>query len=780
MAGCFLRRALLSPALLLAYSAFAPLAGAEPEIRNISLHGLQVGGITKLVVDGDGLGANPQLLLPFAAKVSTKPGGTDKQATFEAALGADVVPGYYQLRVVNGNSLSLPVIIAVDRLPQLALTPRIERLPVALHGTITGSAVVETTFVGKAGQKVTIEVESQRLGSKLRPVIHLHGPKRLQLDWAWSTPSLQGDARLDTTLPEDGDYRITLHDGEYQASAAFFRLRVGAWSYVDQVFPPVVAKDTLSVELLGSASVRADVPTARKGLWLPLAWPGQGDWSGPRPYVQISSRTEVVETPGSTKPRDLPAGPVSVCGRLTVPFAEDRYRVPVAPGSKVRFEVFAERIGSPIDTALVLRNESGAALDRNEDGVGTLDPAIEFTVPAKVTAVVVGVVDSQGRGGSRGIYRLLIDPVDAGRNEFELVTPERRLAIPTEGRSVFPVWADRRGFNGPIELKAEGLPKGLKMDGLTIPSGADGTLVSLMAGAGGVSPAITTWHGRASDGRERPVLQKNHPMERLQPWLAAELGVGSSSTKGGPEFHVEWKDLKQAEALVAGRSKTLKVRVTRADPVGAVRLTLLTSQPPIMLNNAVDPNRNLRLQRPVELPAQAVPKKMLSPPPDQEGEIAVLVPIDLPADQYDLAVQAELLAPNKQTVIAASVTPVQRLPLRQPVTVKLDGPNRIEVKLDAKKPTVVEIAGKIERGEGPSDVQITLAGLPAGARAEPLVVKSAETSFRLKVTLPPTLKPGLVEGLKLSGAVTPAAKLVQNQRPRLETIDLALNIVTAK
>ena len=107
------------------------------------------------------------------------------------------------------------------------------------------------------------------------------------------------------------------------------------------------------------------------------------------------------DKPPAGKTQELPAGPVGVCGRLLTPFGEDRYRVPVTPGSKVRLEVFAERLGSPLDAALVVRNEAGAALAQVEDRPGSLDPVLEYAVPDKVTAIVVGVVDAQGAADRR-------------------------------------------------------------------------------------------------------------------------------------------------------------------------------------------------------------------------------------------------------------------------------------------------------------------------------------------------------------------------------------------
>src|SRR5207249_9324837 len=133
------------------------------------------------------------------------------------------------------------------------------------------------------------EVEAQQLGSKLRPVVHLSGPKREQLAWAWPTPGLGGDARLEATLPEEGTYTVAVHDLEYAAPAlGFFRLRVGRWAFVDQVFPPAVARGRPEVvELLGpSPSPRLDL--ARRVGALPVPVPREGIFSGPRPFVFVS------------------------------------------------------------------------------------------------------------------------------------------------------------------------------------------------------------------------------------------------------------------------------------------------------------------------------------------------------------------------------------------------------------------------------------------------------------------------------------------------------------
>ena len=306
----------------------AQLCAGEPLIRSLDVRGLQIGGTTTLVVGGEELGTAPRLLLPFPAKQQLKPGATRTQATFDVTLAADVEPGYHQMRLVTEHSVSTPVVIAVDRLPQRPVTAAVENLPVALHGVVNGSAATEVVFTGKAGQKIRVEIEATRLGSKLRPVVHLYNAKRLQLAWSWPTPALHGDTRLEATLAEDGKYTLSVHDLEYAAPGpSFFRLRVGLWSFVDQVFPPVVQKGrTQTIEFLGtSPAVSVNVNAQSTGP-MQVAMPKGSDFSGPGPFVLVSPHAEVVKQVVPGKMQELPVGLVGVSGRLLKPYDEDRYR----------------------------------------------------------------------------------------------------------------------------------------------------------------------------------------------------------------------------------------------------------------------------------------------------------------------------------------------------------------------------------------------------------------------------------------------------------------------
>jgi hypothetical protein len=733
----------------------------EPTVRDVTVRGLRINGTTTLTITGDNLDRGPKLLLPFAAKQTLKPGSTDKQAVFEVTLPPDAPPGLHQLRVVTRGGVSTPVVIGVDALEQKPFAPKVAALPVALHGALNGSTVLETTFSGKAGQALVVDVEAQRLGGKLRPVVHLSSAKKLQLEWAWGTPALHGDARLTATLPADGEYTVALHDAEYATPGpGTFRMKIGTFDFAEQVFPPVATRETKSVEVLGPTVAKVELPAVRTAV-TPLDWPKGGLWTGPRPFVELSKRPEFIKPDGPEKIMELPLGSVGVSGKLGAG-EEDKFRVPVQPGSRVRFEVFAERIGSPLDAALVLRNDAGAVLAQAEDSPGTLDPVLEYTVPDKVTSVIVGVIDSQGRGGPRGIYRLTIDPVrNDGRGEFHLNTPLQRLSLSTGGRSVVPVFVERRGFNGKIALAADKLPAGLKLDGLTIPADADGTLITVTT-TSTVPAGVLNLKGRGGLN-EHPVTFKGHPLERIQPWLAAEFAVAPTSTKVA-DFTVDWNKFAADTKLVPGGKLALPVKLARIDALAPVRLTLLTSQAPPLVNGQPNPGAAIRLERPVELGAKVL-----------EGEVPVVLPPDLPADAYQVAVLAELLSPDRQRVIASAVTPVRKLFVALPLVVKLDD-TRFDAPLDAKTNTVVDVSGVIERQNGfAGDVVVAITGVPPGVPVPgPLTVKGSETDFAFKLTVPPNIAAGETKLKITASAIDPKQP---NVRVKGRDVEVILNVI---
>jgi hypothetical protein len=331
-----------------------------------------------------------------------------------------------------------------------------------------------------------------------------------------------------------------------------------------------------------------------------------------------------------------------------------------------------------------------------------------------------------------------------------------------------PVLIERQGYQGAIELTAVDMPAGIRLENATIPAAADGALVTLQRGDAAGGAAITTWHGRGSDGADHVVSIKGHPLERLQPWLANEVAVAPTTAKAA-DFQIDWRGLPAEAGLVLSKKLALPVKITRPTDTSVVRLTLLTSQRTPLLNNQPDPNKALRAEKIVELPAKA-----------SDGEITLLVPVLLAGPIYDVTVQAELLTPDKKTVKAVAFAPVRRMTVRVPLVARLDGPTRIEQTLVAKKETILKLQGKVDRLDGlTGDVALTLTGLPAGARADAVTVKAGTAAFVLNIVLPATQPAGEIRGLKLAGTLAPNSKL-PNLRVQSRAVDVTLVVKAAK
>jgi hypothetical protein len=484
-------------------------------------------------------------------------------------------------------------------------------LPVALHGTLPGSTTLRTSFTAKAGQRLICEVESQRLAGKLRPVLHLYDAQERHIAWSLPLPGLRGDTRLVVTAPADGQYTLTLNDLQYAAPGpAHFRLKIGDWEFADAAFPAAVQRGTsASLRLIGNLPTDKVVALAPslETAWSPAPWPGGALASGPSPAVLVSDVPELLEQPASDTLQDLPAIPAAIHGRLSAAGEEDRYRLKAAADTKLRCEVFAARLGAQIDSIVEIRRPDGGVLATNDDTTGTTDSLVDFAVPKDVDSLVVTVRDAHGRGGDAATYRVLVTPVDAPPQDYQLSVERDAYNVVQGARQVVRVRVDRQAYQGPIELEFGQLPWGVAIDSAEIPAGVNGKLITLAASADAPQCRLTSVRGRsASKSLARTALVGASPIARDQPWLAAELPV-SLAARGGVGFDADWQPAADAK-LVMGGKLTTPVRCVRpAGYDGPVRLSLLAGQNPPQVNGVDDPNRTLRPEPnvPVEIPADA-------------------------------------------------------------------------------------------------------------------------------------------------------------------------------
>lgn len=719
------------------------MGAAAPQISTLSLRGLQTGATTTLILEGTDLLPNPRLLLPVAvASQALKRMENPNRIAMDVTLPEHISPSLYQLRLANAKGVSNPLLIGIDDLVQVPFARQVDRLPAAVHGTLPGSATLKTSFAGKKGQRIVVDLEARRLGAAFDPVVDLYDPRQVQLAYAQGQAFLGGDARLDVVLPADGEYTVALHDILYQAGKpSHFRLKVGELSYADRVFPLGGQRDTEGFfELIGklpSAARRLNVDLRTESAAIPVPLPPAHGLIGPAPQIVVGDVPEVMEVESAKGKLQEVIVPAVINGRIGKPGEEDRFRLLVKPGTELRFEVLANRAGSPLDGVLYVRNESGTQLAMSDDRPNTIDPGLDYTVPDGVTSLVVALTDLEGRGGNDFLYRLAITPANAP--DFGLSVFDDRQAIPQGGATVLRVRASRAGYHGPIKLALARLPETITVSGHEIPAGATDTLVTLRTSSGAEPTHLLTRIVGTSTDPKKPIrrlaLLPETPVTEMQPWLRSELAV--AVIEPGP-VQIAWEN--GSPLLVIGAHYPAKVKVARADGVsGPVRLSLLSSQvvPKASDGKQDDVQRALRIEGTAMIAADQT-----------DGVASLIVPADLPVAPYDLAIRAELLSPDAKNVLATAVTPSRRLHARQPFTLRLAGPFSLEPKSGSG--FTGKLKGKVVRAPGfAGPITVRLAGLPDGVPTPTASVAEDRSDFELPIALSSETKLGALLNLKV-------------------------------
>jgi hypothetical protein len=640
---------------LLALWAVVSTTAAPPQVARVSSLSLQTGTVNTLVIDGTDLGPNPRIVLPVPIESQTvKDGATPTKVQIEVKFAADVLPGIYQMRLASDKGISGPIVVEIDNEPAVPFGPQVAKLPALLHGLLPGSATLSTTLTGKKGQRLIVEVEAKRIGSAIDPVLKLLDPRRIEIAAGRPSNPLAGDTRLVTVLPVDGTYTVELHDLQYKAGTPNrFRMRIGEYPYVDLPFPLAAQRGSkASVALIGSVpdATRVEVDLTRSPGNSFVQLPRVPGVPGFPPAILVSDIPEVIETPQAEGKLQEVTVPVGINGRISKPKEEDQYRIKVQPGTKLKLDVLAERLGSPLDGVLILKNEAGAQLARSDDQPNTLDPGLEFMVPAGVESLIAIVTDANGRGGPDFVYRLSITPTT--QPDFSIALLDDRPLVPFGGAALVRVRATRSNYNGPIKLAVSGLPEGITIAGDEIPAGATDTLLSFSVPEGAKPmQAVLQVVGEATENGvslQRQALLPETPLSKVYPWMRSELAI--AVVEPGL-IAIAWDSLDGG--LPVGATAAGKINVTRKpDAKGTIRLSFLTSQiVPKGKDNKDDVNKSLRLE--------AVP---MVPPGEQAViELKILVPADLPPMPYDAAVRAELVAADNKTILATATTPSRRM-----------------------------------------------------------------------------------------------------------------------
>ena len=491
-------------ALLVIFAANAALA-ATPVITELKPRGAEIGRPFTLTAIGRNLaeGARVTTTLPASFTLVTPaqtPGmmpAPGRSLTFLVEPGADTAPGVYPIRIETPSGISNILLFTLGTFPEVTeeesqpnsppnrndsieTAEPVRSSPVVVNGTLRGPERDVFRVSGKAGERRVFEVEARRCGSAIDPVLRILDAAGKQLARSDDSPGTGLDARIDFTFPTEGSYYVEVTDARFSTQVQnFYRLKMGAYRYADGIFPLGGRRGAQTeVTFFGAhagagahATVdlrKADAAEAFTRVALPD--------SPALPFLfAVSDLPELLEPVEGMVPI-----PSVVNGRLEKDGEVDRYRVKVEPGEKLLIELQARELGtSRLEAILTAYDAKGKKLDSAGDQPlpedvfaiqGTSrtssDPFLNLTVPADVHEIVLTVDDLARRGGPAYGYRLI---TRRQAEDFRLSLGSPFLNLPAGGTVVISVSADRRGFDGPIQLKVADLPKGIRVDGGTIP-----------------------------------------------------------------------------------------------------------------------------------------------------------------------------------------------------------------------------------------------------------------------------------------------------------------------
>lgn len=470
----------------------ALLQAAPPSIESVSPPIVKLGSSAEIEIIGAGLSRVSEVVFYSAGIRAAKIDSVDDyklRVTLEVQdtcsianhafrlRGAD---GFSELRTISTNRF--PVLREGER-ESVAAVKSVPSESITVLGVLQSGDYDRYEVRLKQGQRWTAEVAAMRLGGELLDtvltVFDSRGKTLLSSD---DDSLLRQDPSLTFVAPEDGSYVFEIRESNYGGSSnSHYALHLGSFPPTAVAFPAggQLGSD-LQIQFLtvvpgSSSSLTCEVTLPKEPSKFQLfAHDEMQSSPSPVPF-RLSSFPNVFEDAGESKTAGdlLHTVPIALNGILEATGDVDRFNLQIEEGQSIKIEVFADRIGSPVDTYLELLDASGQLLAQNDDW-DSHDSAIEFVSPA-TGKYSIAIRDKLHRGTPRGVYRIEATPNSPSLTTF-LPRPERTsqrqqaIAIPQGNRAMAKVAVRRDNIEGAVELRFADLPEGVRATPVYVPA----------------------------------------------------------------------------------------------------------------------------------------------------------------------------------------------------------------------------------------------------------------------------------------------------------------------
>ena len=422
--------------------------------------------------------------------------GGGRSVRFLVEPEADLAPGVYAIRVESTAGISNVLLFSVGTFPELTeqeslpyAEPNhndsiegaepVQSTPITINGTLRGPDRDYYRIFGKAGETRIFEVEARRCGSAIDPVLTIFNGAGKQMARSDDSVGAGLDARLQFTFPAEGYYYVEVHDARFsRQSQNFYRLKMGSYTFADGIFP--LGGQRAKVTKLSFFGGNLPKPTETQVDLTRISDHRQFTTVSAAGSAALPFLFAVSDYPELMMPKAPVVVPAVINGRLSQPGQVDRYKIQVKPGDKLLFEVQARELGtSRLEAILTAYDDAGKNLDSAGDkplpedvfavqgsSRTSSDPFLNIAVPKDVHEITLSIEDLAARGGPFYGYRIV---ARSAAEDFQLAIASPYVNIPAGGTAVVTVTADRRGYDGPIDLSVADLPSGVHVEGGRIP-----------------------------------------------------------------------------------------------------------------------------------------------------------------------------------------------------------------------------------------------------------------------------------------------------------------------
>jgi hypothetical protein len=429
-----------------------------------------------------------------------------EEVTLKVTVSSDAELGRRELRMLTESSISNPLWLHVGSWKEVRETepnqPKpddisVSGFPIVINGQIMPGDIDFFSFTAKKGMRLVINAAARDVIPFLadavpgwfQAVLVLTDSSGNEVAYADSFHYRQ-DPVIYFEVPRDDTYTIQIHDSVYRGREDFvYRLTIGETPFVTGVFPLGAKADSESrIELEGWNLTRTylDVKIPSHRQYRPIRWfdVPQANGASVRFTLQIDNLPEVADQEPNNHPTEAQAitNRMIINGRIEQAGDKDVFRI--EGSGRLVAEVIARRQGSPLDSMLLLTDESGKEIafnDDHEDKSQALethhaDSLLSANLP-KMGTYFLHLTDAQNHGGRDFIYRLKLRP---SLPDFELrVVPSSIIA--KAGATVpITVYALREdGYREDIALRLVDPPSGFRLDGGVVPGNMDRVRMTL-------------------------------------------------------------------------------------------------------------------------------------------------------------------------------------------------------------------------------------------------------------------------------------------------------------